>query len=228
MLEFYELGDLAGHFSKLLNAKAEAVRDHLRNVAIVELVGAVGVAEQIQLAGQFFQRILVTHPRAATNPEQLLPAAIALAPVIDLRPLTARVTSIRLEEEAAVERRDAQLATVLPEAQEEIALRNRIANRLPELLAEYLEQGESLETDTPVWAGRRLRAFALQSDAGHAAVLASLGRVLEQSGDEATFQRAARALLYMNGRLRYPQIERFERIPFNGDDFLWDDYPPRL
>ncbi|MBL8241896.1 MAG: hypothetical protein JNM66_31010 [Bryobacterales bacterium] len=223
VLAYYELGDLTSHFVRLLNPKAEKSRDHLRNVEIVELAGAVGGEAEVRLAGQFFQRVLVAHPQAVTNAEQLLPAAIALAPVMDLRPLAARLAAAQPEDEAAAEKRDEQLETALPEAQEEIALRNRIAGRLPELAAEYLEHGESLETDTPVWAGRRLRKMALQGEAGHAAVLTTLGRVLEQTGDEATFQRAARAVLYMKGKLSFAQIGRLERIPFDGDDFLWDE-----
>lgn len=247
LLRFYERRDALEFLSRMLTRNEDDSRAFSRAMYILQAIGEVGTQEQAAFASRYCAEFLLPRPVAMEHFTLVLETAEALSIAFDLGGIGRRVDAalaalgdvrdldssdgIRL-----LKYRDYRNNN-LPAAVHTIGIKRRLqmanpAERLQELLYIYLGESSASTTSMQVWSGRMLREFAMKDSAGQETVLNLLGQVLDgtiksqmpKPKKDFLIHRSAQAILYLNGKLSFPQQAAYEPLAETGpENYLWDD-----
>lgn len=244
LLRFYERNDILDHVSRFLSRSDATEPGFGRNAYVLQCIGEVGSPEQKRFAGGLFSELLIPHPFAMPMFPLLLETAESLSGSIDTtsigrlmqRELEAagKAPDLRGPEGLKWRKYSDYNRNQLPQALANIAARQRLmitdpALRLQELVVIYLGESPVSTYSMEIWAGRLLREYAMQDHQED--VLNTFGRIVdgtlksEMAKNKKDFLifRSSQAILYLKGKLTFPQEAAFEAITEGPESFLWDD-----
>ncbi len=244
LLRFYERKDVLDTVSRLLTRSESNERAFRVSMYALQAIGEVGTPEQQAFAARYLNEFLLPQPVAMDFFNLVLETAEALAPAVDMptigRRLQAAIDAVGtpkdLESAAAVPymKYSDYRTLYYPGALRVVEAKRRLAAlapaaRLQELLFIYLGESPLSAPSMVTWTGRLLRQHAMAG--GQADVLAAFGAILDgaiksqmpAAKKEFIIQRAAQAIVYLHGKLTFPQEAAFDAIKTRTLSFLWDD-----
>lgn len=244
LLRFYERKDVLDAVSRLLTRNESQERAFRVSMYALQAIGEVGTLEQQAFATRYLNEFLLPQPVAMDFFNLVLETAEALAPAVDMaavgRRLQAAIDAVGtpkdLNTSAAIPYMKYSDYRTLsyPAAVRTVEAKRRLlaiapAGRLQELLFIYLGESPLSSPAMITWSGRLLRQHAMAD--GQDAVLAALAAILDgalgsqmpKPKKEFIVQRAAQAIVYLQGKLTFPQEAAFDAIKPRMLNFLWDD-----
>jgi len=244
VLRFYERGDVVEPLLRALKRQEAEADDLRRSMAIAQIAGDIGTADEAKQAAEYFDTVLVPHPRTRDALREMLLTPLTLAPEGALEKAEQRLKkevdqAARSQREseakmAAYDRLHAIQRNDLPRLKRALDKKNELAPKPPaerrdELVSMYVSQtvvgGDYIRT----WVGRLIRRDAMSgnAEAVRAALLKHVAAVDSRKlGDPNVaypFVRAAQAVVYLQGRLPMQYHELYGRVQDKGEHFLWDD-----
>jgi len=244
LLRFYERADVLDLIGRQLSRTDATEPGFGRNAYTLQCIAEVGTPQQKQFAGGLFNELLIPHPFAMRGFLLLLDTAETLAGFADTTAVgrllqrelesASKAGNLRGPEGLPWRKYSDYNRNQLPQSLASIAAKERLlaqapAVRLQELIFIYLGESPVSTFTMEVWAGRLIRAYAM--DGEQPAVVQAFGRIIDgamnsqmqQPKKEFLIFRAAQAILYLQGKLTYPQEAAFDAIANGPTSFLWDD-----
>jgi hypothetical protein len=244
LLRFYERKDVLDHISRFLARNESRDRAFRRAAYILQSIGEVGSPEQAAFAVRYLNEFLLPQPIAMDFFGIVLQTAESLAASVDYalvgRRLQAAIDSAGkpadLESAAAIpylqysnDRVIEYPATAIIMEGKRRLIQSPPAQRLQELLFIYLGQSPLSTPSMVVWAGRMIRKHAM--DDAQTEIIAAFTQVLDgamksqmpKPKKDFLIHRAAQAIIYLQGKLTFPQQTAYEAIQSGPENFLWDD-----
>jgi hypothetical protein len=244
VLRFYERKDVIEHTSRFLTRNEADERSFRRAMYVVQAIGEVGSPEQVGFAVRYFNEYLLPQPIAMEFFALVLETAEALASGIDVTAIGRRLQTALA---AAAQVEDLNGAAGLPWRKYSDYNRNNLPNtvaaieakrrllqtppaqRLQELLLLYLGVAPLSSPSMEIWAGRMIRQFAI--DDGQPAVVSALSQIInaalasemEKPQKDFFVHRAGQAVVYLQGKLDYPQQAALDAVKTGTENFLCDD-----
>jgi Mg-chelatase subunit ChlI len=200
--------------------------------------------EQGRAVSSYFAEYLLPRPEAMDALQLVLDAADSLAATVDIGGVGRRLQGAI---DAASKVEDIKGPAGIPYRKYNDFARNNYAltkrnieekrrlsalspaQRLQELVVVYLGESPLSVPSMEIFAARLIRAFA--RDDGREAVYAAFGQVIDvtvksqlpKPRKDFLIHRAAQAILYLQGKLTFPQEEAYDAIASQSPNFLWDD-----
>jgi hypothetical protein len=244
LLRFYERGDVLDFISRFLSRTDATDTGFDRNSYVLQCIGEVGSPEQLRFAGGLFSELLVSHPSAMPSFLLLLETAEVLAAVVDTSAIArlmqreldaaSKVPDLRGPEGLRWRKYSDYNRNQWPEALRIIEAKRRLlaadpAQRLQELVIIYMGESSVSSASMEIWAGRLIRDYARSG--GQAAVVAAFARIFDATlrgqmpkpRKDFLMYRAGHAIIYMQGKLTFPEEEAFDAIKDGPECFLNDD-----
>ena len=244
VLRFYERPDVLAHISRMLTRTETEDRAFRRSCYILQAIGEVGTPEQTMFAARYFHEFILPQPLAMQLFELVLETAEALALAVDTTLIGHRLNAAldaaskapNLEGSGGIPWRKYSdyNRNNLPRTVRTIEAKRRLfaadpTQRVQELILIYLGGSEFSSASMEIWAGRLLRKYAM--DGGQAAVVTALKSIIDgalasqmtKPQKEFFVCRCAQAVLYLQGKLTFPQEEFYQQIKDGPQSFLWDD-----
>jgi hypothetical protein len=244
LLRFYERKDVLDHISRFLTRNESEERDFRRAMYILQAIGEAGTPEQTTFAVRYHNEFLLPLPVAMEFFTLVLETAEVLATAIDV-PLIGRRLQAAIDAAGVPKNPDSPAAIPFlkysdyrvnnyPSAARTIEAKRRLstidpAQRLQELLFIYLGESPLSTPSMHVWAGRLIRRHAMND--AQTPVLAAFTQILDgaiksqmpKPKKDFLIHRAAQAIIYLRGKLSFPQEAAYEAIKTGPENFLWDD-----
>jgi len=245
VLRFYERTDLVAHLRKTLRGSERSAEDLRRSAYAIQAIGEVGTRQETEQAAAYFDQKLVPHAEALNNLALMLETLIVLAPSGSTEKLAVRIdqevqrrAKVENESEETMMAYDEMLSFQgdhLPRVLNAIQTKKKLLEiKPPKRLSEYVKIYLGLSPGSndliQVWVGRMLRREAMESDpepiyAAFASGIAQADpkKVGEDAMTDTIVNRAAQAIIYLQGRLTKTERELFEKTKLAAMNFLWDD-----
>jgi hypothetical protein len=246
VLRFYERNDVLDHTSRFLNRNEGEERAFRRAMYVLQAIGEVGSPEQANFAVRYFNEFLLPQPFAMEFFSLVLETAEALALAVDFTAVGRRLQAAidaagkvdNLEGSAGLpwrkysdyNRNNYPSAARIVEAKR-LLVRAQPDQRLPELLFIYLGESPFSSASMEIWAGRLIREFANKAEDAQSVVLAAFAQIIDgalnsqlpKPKKDFYIHRAAQAIIYLQGKLSFPQDDAYGAIETGPENFLWDD-----
>ena len=246
VVRFYESADTVPHFAAMLTGREADAAAMVRSCYIIQIVADLGTPEQVAKAADYFDKRIVTHPKASNDFPLLLATVVTLAPTGSpdalkqrmARDVAAAAQNQRASEEAMTnfDRLSAVQRNDLPRAQVAIDTKKKLdplppAGRRAELVLVYLQRHPAAGDYMSTWAGRLLRREAMEQDGDP--VVTELNKTLDGVDKnkvgkpifEFVVSRGVQAIIYLQGRPAPKHAEEYKQIEGGAMNFLWDDPP---
>lgn len=239
LLFFYDRRDLLDPVSRLLTRAESDDAAFRRSCYVLQIIGELGTAEQVNFASQYFAQYLLPLPFALDFFALLTATAEALALAIDVTALGARLQAglnAASRDSIAWRKYSDYNRNTLPASVRVIEAKRRLlatdpVQRLQHVLMIYMGESEFSSPSTEIWAGRLLRALAFQG--GYSPVVTALHQLIDvslranfpQARRNKLLFRAGHALLYLRADLALPHETAFDALPKPPEPtlFLCDD-----
>jgi hypothetical protein len=213
LLLFYEQAAPLPHLASFLAGHESDHTSLCRSLYIVRTLAELGSPAYLTFAADYFAHYLLAHPAAMPAFPLILAAAESLG--IDMDPVSRRILAAPPADNYTQSAR-ALLPASLAASQ---TRRRLLANPdIPELVSLYL-QHPSLD----IFAARLLRGAAMRD--AQPAVLAAFSNALDAAipAHPQTIHRAAHAIVYLKGKLTFPQEAAGDDVKSPAANFLCDD-----
>lgn len=246
VLRFYERKDVLDHTSRFLTRNEGEERAFRRSMYVLQAIGEVGSPEQANFAVRYFNEFLLPQPFAMEFFSLVLETAESLALDVDFAAVGRRLQAAidaagkvdNLEGSAGLpwrkysdyNRNNYPNAGRIVEAKR-LLVRAQPNERLPELLFIYLGESPFSSASMEIWAGRLIREYASQAEDTQSVVLGAFAQIIDGALNSQVpkpekdfyIHRAAQAIIYLQGKLSFPQAAAYGAIETGTDNFLWDD-----
>lgn len=244
-MRFYELETVAPSIVRRLKNPLENLTELERAAYVVQIAADFGADDMPQRANQYLDETVIGHPLAASLLSLFIDTKVVLAPVGSLDSIRRRLSlelegaSGRMTDEAsfaAYHRLQHLAANKLPLA--EFAIRRMAEidalgteDRVPALLAVYLDQSDLAGSYAGCWAARALRQYALDdAKPAVAQTLDALSTLFSAyadakavpAGQRFTVERAAEAHAYLSGEWNLAARAVVNPESYQGIHFLSD------
>jgi hypothetical protein len=246
LLRFYERTDVVAHLHKALKGSERNAEDLRRSAYAIQAIGEVGTQQETERAAAYFDQKLVPHPEALNNLALMLETLIVLAPSSSTEKLAAKIdqevqrrAKVENESEETMMAYDEMLSFQgdhLPRVLNAIQTKKKLLRmEPPDRLSEYVKMYLGLSPGSDdlmiTWAGRMLRREAMESDPkpiyavfANEIAKADPKKVGEDALTDTIVNRAAQAILYLQGKLTKTERELYEKTKLAAMNFLWDDF----
>jgi len=235
LLRFYERKDILDHVSRFLTRNEADERSFRRSLYVLQAIGEMGTAEQTGFAVRYFNEYLVPQPFAMEFFTLLLDTAEALSIAVDPTVVGRRLqTALASAKDQEFRRYSDYNRNDLPVAIRTIEARRRLSmanptQRVGELLQIYMGISDLSTLNMHIWAGRTLRDYAMQG--GQSAINSSFGQIFDNAmkmeapkpRKDFLLHRSGQAIIYLQGKLTFPQEAAYDAIEQGSENFLWDD-----
>ncbi len=245
VLRFYESSDCLPHIRRVLTGQEKERADVARSAYAIQAVAEVGKREQANEAAQYFDARLAGHPKAIDAIDVLLETLVVLSPAGSPERLSKRIADEVNRRKAAEKESEngmrayQQVAAIqrlkLPQALAAVDAKKKLlamdpGQRRAELVNIYLGSSPVSDELMITWAGRMLRREAMEGDpkpiyAAFANVIAKADpeKVGQDPMTDTIVNRAAQAVLYLQGKLTRTERQLYEKTKLAAMNFLWDD-----
>ena len=245
VLRFYERTDCLQHIRQVLKGQEKEVTDVSRSAYAIQAIAEVGKREEADEAAQYFDTRLAGHSKAIEAADVLLETLVVLSPLGSPERLSKRIaeevnmrkTGESESEEgmrtyqkvAAIQRLKLPQALLAVEAKKKV-LAMEPDQRRTELINIYLGKSNVSDDLMMTWAGRMLRREVMEGNpkpvyAAFSSEIAQVDpkKVGEDAVTDTIVDRAAQAILYLQGKLTKKERELLEKTKLGAMNFLWDD-----
>ena len=245
ILRFYEKSDCLPHIRRVLTGQEKEPDEVARSAYAVQAVAELGKQEEINEAAQYFDAKLAGHPKSIDAIDVLLETLVVLGPNASEARLSKRIADeVNMRKSGENESEEGmrayqQVAAIqrlkLPQALAAVNAKKKLlamnpAERRAELVNIYFGTAPISDDMMIIWAGRMLRREAMESDpepiyAAFASEIAHADpkKVGEDAMTDTIVNRAAQAIIYLQGRLTKTERELYEKTKLAAMNFLWDD-----
>jgi len=244
LLRFYERTDVLQHLSRLLTRNESNLQALSRSLHVVQCIGEIGTVEQGRAVSTYFEQYLLPRPEAMDAFLLVLDTADSLAATVDVANVGRRLNAA-IDAASKVEGIDGPAGIPFRKyndyahnnyavVQRNIEAKRRLSGltpsqRLQELVVIYLGESPMSVPQMEIFAARLIRAYA--RDDGRDAVYAAFGQVIDITAKselpkprkDFLIHRAGQAIVYLQGKLTFPQEAAFDAVESGPPSFLWDD-----
>jgi hypothetical protein len=247
LLRFYERKDVLDLLSRMLTRNESDDRSFRRGMYVLQAIGELGTPEQVAFAVRYLNEFLLPLPVAMEFFPLVLETSESLAAAIDFSTVGRRLQAaldaaskvpnlsgsngIPWRKYSDYNRNNYPVTARTIEARRRLFATDSM-RRIQELLFIYMGESEFSSPSMEIWAARLLRDYAIGG--GQEAVVAAFAQIFDGSQrsqmpkprKEFLMYRAAHAIIYLQGKLTFPQEQAFDAIKDGPECFLCDDLVP--
>ncbi|MEP1447186.1 MAG: hypothetical protein ABJK37_13870 [Paraglaciecola sp.] len=240
VMKFYEKSDILDVLLRVIKLEIRTAEDIARAAYVIQATAEFGSTDIIEKANNYFDEVLVEHSQALDVLPTLLETKVVLAPNGNLHNLENRINSEVKKAELAIsnentlayyDKLSAIQRNTLPRTKHALQRKTDIlamekAEQQSELIAVYLGQADISDFYSETWAARLLRFDHINELS--TPIIEQLFNVLHNTTikdpiSSFVYERAARAIIYLEAELDSVQKQKFDEIEKAGAHFLSDN-----